>query len=115
MASPARQPGEYPAEPFEKKLTTTALTAVLTNDAKQPLLIADLGICNYHASAVVIGVELYRFVGTTSFKRYSGYSLAAGATLSPQLLAVLLQNDELRVSASVANVVDVTGTVQRVI
>ncbi len=100
------------AEPFEKTITAASvLQAVFVNDLLEPVKLVDLGICNYHTATVLITVEIFRTTGSLSFKRYSGYSLLTKTTLAPDWAALLYDGDEIRVSADVANVVDVTGLV----
>ncbi len=100
------------AEPFERTISAVSvLQAAFINDLQEPVKLVDIGICNYHSAAVLITVEIFRFTGSLSFKRYSGYSLPSKTTLTPDWATLLYDGDEIRVSADVANVVDVTGLV----
>ncbi len=97
------------AEPFQAKLTTTAATAVFTSTGRNVVLLSDLGICNSHTLAVTITLEVYRAANATAYKRLNSYSLASNTTLELQWATLLYEGDQIRVTASVASVIDVTG------
>jgi hypothetical protein len=100
---------------FSGQLATTSATTVYTVPASTTVKIASATLCNTSGSAVTISVALLQSgqVADGTHAVISGYSLAAGDTISLKDYiggAMLATGESISVTASTANVIDVVIT-----
>lgn len=100
---------------FSGQLTTTSATSVYTVPASKTAKITQGTVCNTSGSAVTVSVSLLKSGDTADGTHavISGYSLAAGDTLSLKDYlggALLAEGEAVSVTAGTANVLDVVLT-----
>jgi hypothetical protein len=101
---------------FGTKLTTTNATAVYTNANKSAQKGLALNIVNTSAGAITVTVAWYDASATTAYAIVSGFSLGANTTMPGDILRMLGDirldlSDEIRVTASGANTIEVIVSV----